>query len=86
MVRCPPPDLTTIARSRGADWLYSYLRTFYRDDSTITGWNNLVFPNVGMPHVLWELQGQQVAKVEEVTDAHGQKVQHREIVSGTKER
>lgn len=80
----PPPDLTVIARSRSADWLYSYLRTFYRDDSTLTGWNNLVFPNVGMPHVLWELQGQPVAKVEEVTDAHGQKVEHREIVPGTK--
>lgn len=79
-----PPDLTVIARARGADWLYSYLRTFYRDDSTLTGWNNLVFPSVGMPHVLWELQGQQVAKVEEVTDAHGQKVEHREIVPGTK--
>lgn len=79
-----PPDLTVIARSRGADWLYSYLRTFYRDDSTLTGWNNLVFPSVGMPHVLWELQGQPVAKVEEVTDAHGQKVAHREIVAGTK--
>ena len=52
-----PPDLSVIARSRGADWLYTYLRTFYRDDSRDTGWNNLVFPNVGMPHVLYELQG-----------------------------
>ena len=61
-----PPDLTIIARARasefgsGADWLYTYLRTFYRDDKRPTGWNNLVFENVGMPHVLWELQGQQV--------------------------
>ncbi|WP_148717190.1 cytochrome c1 [Chitinolyticbacter meiyuanensis] len=55
-----PPDLSLIARSRGADWLYTYLRTFYRDDARPTGWNNLVFPSVGMPHVLWELQGQQV--------------------------
>jgi ubiquinol-cytochrome c reductase cytochrome c1 subunit len=53
-----PPDLTVIARSRGADWLYSYLRGFYRDPSTQTGWNNTVFPNVGMPHVLWPLQGE----------------------------
>lgn len=61
-----PPDLTVIARARasefgsGADWLYTYLRTFYRDESRPTGWNNLVFENVGMPHVLWELQGAQV--------------------------
>jgi ubiquinol-cytochrome c reductase cytochrome c1 subunit len=53
-----PPDLSVIARSRGADWLYTYLRTFYRDPKTPTGWNNAVFPNVGMPHALWPLQGQ----------------------------
>lgn len=52
-----PPDLSVISRSRGADWLYTYLRTFYRDGSTTTGWNNLAFPNAAMPHVLWELQG-----------------------------
>lgn len=61
-----PPDLTVIARARasefgsGADWLYTYLRSFYRDDARPTGWNNVVFENVGMPHVLWELQGEQV--------------------------
>lgn len=66
----PPPDLTVIARSRGADWLYTYLRTFYRDDSRATGWNNLTFPNVGMPHVLWELQGVQELK-EEKAAGHG---------------
>ena len=61
-----PPDLSVIARSRaseagsGADWLYSYLRGFYRDPARPTGWNNTVFPNVGMPHALWELQGEQV--------------------------
>lgn len=61
-----PPDLTVIARARGsesgsgADWLYTYLRGFYRDSERPTGWNNTVFPNVGMPHVLWELQGDQV--------------------------
>jgi ubiquinol-cytochrome c reductase cytochrome c1 subunit len=59
-----PPDLTMIARSRsaggqgtGGDYLYTYLRTYYPDSSKATGWNNLAFPNVGMPHVLWELQG-----------------------------
>ncbi|MDP1651144.1 MAG: cytochrome c1 [Rhodocyclaceae bacterium] len=62
----PPPDLTVIARARasefgsGSDWLYTYLRGFYRDDARPTGWNNTVFSNVGMPHVLWELQGEQV--------------------------
>jgi len=61
-----PPDLSLIARARssedgsGADWLYTYLRSFYRDDKRPTGWNNTVFENVGMPHLLWELQGQQV--------------------------
>lgn len=61
-----PPDLSLIARSRasgdgsGADWLYTYLRGFYRDDARPTGWNNIAFPSVGMPHVLWELQGEQV--------------------------
>jgi ubiquinol-cytochrome c reductase cytochrome c1 subunit len=58
-----PPDLSLIARSRGTDWLYSYLRSFYRDDTRPTGWNNLVFDKVGMPHVLWELQGEQILEV-----------------------
>ena len=71
-----PPDLTLVARSRashdgsGADYLYTYLRTFYRDDTRPTGWNNLTFPNVGMPHALWELQGQRAAKFVEVADPH----------------
>ena len=58
-----PPDLSVIARARasaegsGADWLYTYLRSFYRDEKRPTGWNNKVFENVGMPHVLNELQG-----------------------------
>ena len=62
-----PPDLSVIARSRGPDWLYTYLRSFYRDPSTLTGWNNLVYPSVGMPHVLWKLQGERVAREQEVT-------------------
>ena len=72
-----PPDLTVIARSRangakgtGADYLYTYLRSYYRDDSKATGWNNLAFPSVAMPHVLWELQGQRAAKFAEETDPH----------------
>jgi ubiquinol-cytochrome c reductase cytochrome c1 subunit len=57
-----PPDLSVVARARGADWLYTYLRTFYRDASAPTGWNNMVLPNVAMPHVLWQLQGDLVLK------------------------
>ena len=55
-----PPDLSVIARSRGADWLYTYLRGFYRDETRATGWNNTVFDKVGMPHALWDLQGEMV--------------------------
>jgi ubiquinol-cytochrome c reductase cytochrome c1 subunit len=71
-----PPDLTLVARSRaghggtGADYLYTYLRTFYRDDTKATGWNNLVFPSVGMPHVLWELQGDRRPVFDKV-ESHG---------------
>jgi len=54
-----PPDLSVEARVRGKDWLYSYLLAFYRDEKSVTGWNNLVFPGVAMPHVLWSLQGTQ---------------------------
>jgi ubiquinol-cytochrome c reductase cytochrome c1 subunit len=59
-----PPDLSVIARSRGADWLYTYLRTFYRDPKTATGWNNAVFPSVAMPHALYLLQGEQTYDAE----------------------
>ena len=52
-----PPDLSVIARSRGADWLYSYFLTFYKDESRPFGVNNLVYKDTAMPHVLWELQG-----------------------------
>jgi ubiquinol-cytochrome c reductase cytochrome c1 subunit len=72
-----PPDLTVIARSRsshagsGADWLYTYMRSFYRDTARPTGWNNVVYPNVAMPHVLYELQGQQILKTERVMRPEG---------------
>lgn len=77
-----PPELSLIARSRaseagsGADWLYSYLRSFYRDAERPTGWNNTVFPNVGMPHVLWELQGEQVLAEHKVQGAGYEKTEH----------
>ena len=54
-----PPDLSVEVRARGADWVYSYLRSFYRDPDSATGWNNVVYPKVAMPHVLYELQGEQ---------------------------
>lgn len=69
-----PPDLSVIARSRGADWLYTYLRGFYRDPETVTGWNNAVFERVAMPHVLWTLQGERVRKEEVLKDADGKDV------------
>ncbi|MFZ1180479.1 MAG: cytochrome c1 [Herbaspirillum sp.] len=71
-----PPDLSVIARAKasaagsGPDWIYTYLRTYYQDDSRPTGWNNMVFPNVGMPHVLWEWQGVRTPKYAEVSDPH----------------
>jgi len=67
----PTPDLTVITRSRsseagsGSDWLYSYFRSFYRDSVRPTGWNNLVYENSSMPHVLWELSGQHQVQVQE---------------------
>ena len=68
-----PPDLTLLARSRGADWLYTYLRTFYRDPARPMGWNNTTFPSVAMPHALWDLQGEPVMKE---TSGKGHAEQH----------
>jgi ubiquinol-cytochrome c reductase cytochrome c1 subunit len=77
-----PPDLSVITRAKssgagsGADYLYTYLRTFYKDDTRPTGWNNMVVPNVAMPHVLWQLQGVRTAKFVDEADPHeeGKKV------------
>jgi len=71
-----PPDLSVIARAKassagsGPDWLYTYLRTYYKDDTRATGWNNLTYPNVAMPHALWELQGMREAKFVDEKDPH----------------
>jgi ubiquinol-cytochrome c reductase cytochrome c1 subunit len=71
-----PPDLSVIARAKasgdgtGPDWLYTYLRSYYKDDTRPTGWNNMIFPNVGMPHALWELQGVRTAKFVDEKDPH----------------
>jgi ubiquinol-cytochrome c reductase cytochrome c1 subunit len=66
----PPPDLSVIARARGADWLYSFLLSFYQDEKRPTGVNNLYFPDTAMPHVLGNLQGLQ-RRVEGGDDGHG---------------
>ena len=68
----PPPDLSVRARARGADWIYSFLKSFYVDDSAIRGVNNLQFPGTSMPHVLWELQGLQTLNVEADGEGHGE--------------
>jgi ubiquinol-cytochrome c reductase cytochrome c1 subunit len=74
-----PPDLSLVARSRGTHWLYNYLRGFYIDDSRPFGVNNGVFSNVGMPHVLADLEGLKKAVKEEVDDGHGNK---HEVITG----
>lgn len=69
-----PPDLSVIARARasgagsGSDWLYTYLRAYFRDSTRPTGWNNVLFENVGMPHVFWEQQGARGATLEEIRE------------------
>ena len=75
-----PPDLTLVARSRsdfgkgsGSDYLYTYLRTYYRDETKPTGWNNLAYSNTAMPHVMWEWQGER-KPIYEVATEHGKKV------------
>ena len=66
-----PPDLTLVSRSRGTDWIYTFLKTFYIDDRAATGTNNLVLPNASMPHVLWELQGLQEATFASTVNKNG---------------
>jgi len=79
-----PPDLALAARSRSRDWLYTYLRSFYRDPGTKSGWNNTVFPNVAMPHVLWEYQGVQAMQVTKRTDERtGDVIETRKLVLET---
>jgi ubiquinol-cytochrome c reductase cytochrome c1 subunit len=71
-----PPDLSVMTRAKaspsgtGADYIYTYLRSFYKDDSRPTGWNNMVVPNVAMPHVMWQQQGVRQAKFQDVPDPH----------------
>jgi ubiquinol-cytochrome c reductase cytochrome c1 subunit len=69
------PDLTLVARARGADWLYTYLNSFYLDPTRPTGANNTLFKNVGMPDVLWELHGLRNMQASKVKDSHGDEVE-----------
>ncbi len=72
-----PPDLSVISRSRGNDWLFAYMKSFYQDESG--GWNNLMLPNASMPHVLWQLQGIQ----QPVWSTHDERavIEHLELAS-----
>ena len=78
-----PPDLSVISRAKasgegsGPDYIYTYLRTYYADNTRPTGWNNLVYPNVAMPHVLWQLQGVRNAKFVDAKDEHTGEVVHK---------
>ncbi len=80
-----PPDMSVIVRARtsfdykGTDYLYTLLRGYYRDNASPTGWNNVVYPNIGMPHILWELQGPREATIERVHHEAGGKGLVREV-------
>jgi ubiquinol-cytochrome c reductase cytochrome c1 subunit len=71
-----PPDLSLITRSRGTDYVYTFLRAFYADPSRPTGVNNAVLPGTAMPHVLAGLQGLQQPRYEKATAADGHPVEH----------
>lgn len=81
-----PPDLSVIVRARtsfdyrGTDYLYTLLRGYYRDVSTPTGWNNVAYPNIGMPHVFWEAQGPREATIEEIHAHKDAKSGHTEFL------
>ncbi|HEX5755140.1 MAG TPA: cytochrome c1 [Arenimonas sp.] len=77
------PDLSLVARAKlgGPDWVYSYLKGFYLDETRPLGWNNTVFPGASMPHVLWELQGLQRAVYKPVTEGAAAQIDRLELVS-----
>jgi len=76
-----PPDMTVIARSKRPDYIYTLLKSYYVDETRALGWNNLAYPNIGMPHPLWQLQGAAQLKVEE-KESHGHTVQVKSVVAG----
>jgi ubiquinol-cytochrome c reductase cytochrome c1 subunit len=71
-----PPDLSLIARVRGSDWIYTYLKSFYLDESRPLGWNNKLFPNASMPNPLWQMQGLQHAEYGELDKTTGERPVH----------
>jgi ubiquinol-cytochrome c reductase cytochrome c1 subunit len=71
----PPPDLSVLIRARGVNYIYTYLRSFYGDEAATFGVNNMVFPGVAMPHVLWELQGDQKPVYRKEKDTSGKEVE-----------
>tara|TARA_B110000014_G_scaffold253864_1_gene233758 strand:- start:427 stop:1158 length:732 start_codon:yes stop_codon:yes gene_type:complete len=73
-----PPDLSLVARSKGTDWIYLYLNTFYEDDDTLSGFNNLAYPNTAMPHILADLQGSQKL----VLDSNNKPVSIQKVLDG----
>jgi ubiquinol-cytochrome c reductase cytochrome c1 subunit len=75
-----PPDLSVIARVRGSDWIYTYLQSFYVDESRPVGWNNTVFPNASMPNPLWQLQGVQHAQLGKA-DASGDQAVEKLVIA-----
>ncbi len=75
-----PPDLSLVSRVRGGNWIYTYLKSFYLDESRPVGWNNTLFPNASMPNPLWELQGQQHAEYGEPDEIGERHVEALELV------
>jgi ubiquinol-cytochrome c reductase cytochrome c1 subunit len=81
-----PPDLSVITRARtsfdylGTDYIYTLLRGYYRDNSSPTGWNNVAYPNIGMPHIFWELQGPREATIEQVHERKDEKTGRKHYV------
>jgi ubiquinol-cytochrome c reductase cytochrome c1 subunit len=82
-----PPDLSVIGRARtsfdhaGTDYLYTLLRSYYRDRSSPTGWNNVAYPQIGMPHIFWELQGPREVTIDKIAheEIDKKKVYYREV-------
>jgi len=75
-----PPDLSLVSRVRGSDWIYTYLKSFYLDETRPLGWNNTLFPNASMPNPLWEMQGLQRAEYGE-PDAIGERPVERLVLA-----
>ncbi|KLJ01068.1 cytochrome c1 [Luteimonas sp. FCS-9] len=76
-----PPDLSLIARVRGSDWIFTYLKSFYLDETRPLGWNNALFPNASMPNPLWEMQGLQRPVYAEAAEGADPVVEHLEIAT-----